>query len=157
MREVHVCAILMREVGSQELASEILEPGYGVCPLLANLAVGAATRGSGLGLELCHRVEDLAAEWGYGGIVLQVDSKTIVKHVSKKLGLECGMVDFRACLTTVFVFIQVEEGNLPAVKLYKSLGYQEIFVNEDWPALRPTTDGELATERVNLLALSKAL
>lgn len=109
-----------RKMPLQELAVELLEPGYGVCPLLANLAVGADFRGSGLGRELCSRVEELALDWGYGGIVLQV-----------------------------------EEGNAPAVGLYESLGYAEIFVNENWPALRPQPDGELTTERVNLVAYSK--
>jgi len=109
-----------RKMPLQELALELLEPGYGVCPLLANLAVSADSRGSGLGRELCGRVEDLALDWGYGGIVLQV-----------------------------------EEGNAPAVGLYKSLGYQEVFVNEGWAALRPSPDGELSTESVNLVAYSK--
>ncbi|KAL1525461.1 hypothetical protein AB1Y20_020318 [Prymnesium parvum] len=111
-----------RKLPLQELAALVLEPGYGVCPLLANLAVGEAHRGSGLGRELCFRAEDLALEWGYGGIVLQV-----------------------------------EEGNAPAVGLYKSLGYCELFVNEQWPALRAQPDGELVTEPVNLLTLTKSL
>jgi hypothetical protein len=51
--------------------------------------------------------------------------------------------------------VQVEEGNAPAVGLYKSLGYQEVFVNEGWAALRPSPDGELSTESVNLVAYSK--
>ena len=109
-----------RKMPLPELAMNLLEPGYGVCPLLANLAVSAESRGSGLGRELCNRVEDLAAEWGYGGIVLQV-----------------------------------EEGNKAAVGLYESLGYEEIFCNEKWPALRSSPDGELTTEAVNLLAYSK--
>lgn len=65
---------------TQELAAQILEPGYGVCPLIANLAVGTDYRGSGLSRELCFRVEDLvdASGWGYGGIVLQVRNVPLV-------------------------------------------------------------------------------
>lgn len=111
-----------RKLALKDLADELLEPGYCVCPLLSNLAVSSRCRGTGIGRELCIKCETLARDWQYGGIVLQV-----------------------------------EENNIPAVGLYSSLGYTEIFRNEGSSALRLQLNGDLKDALVTMLVMSKGV
>eukprot|EP00960_Hanusia_phi_P039967 754171-Hanusia_phi.AAC.3 len=47
-----------------EVADAVLPENYGLIPVLSNLAVSQASRGSGLGRKLCQECEQIVKSWG---------------------------------------------------------------------------------------------
>lgn len=78
-----------RRKSAAELTS-MLFPEYQVYGLLANLAVGADARRSGLARKLCDAAEATAAEWDMPAIVLQVEE---VNRPARALYGACGYTD----------------------------------------------------------------
>ena len=77
----------LRGMPLQLLATALLEDGTTVEPVLANLAVASSERGTGLGVELCARVDDLAKEWGFGSVLLQVEEGNVAaRKLYEKVG-----------------------------------------------------------------------
>ena len=63
----------MRSASLEQLAATLLPPGHFLCAVLSNLAVSPNIRRGGLGRQLCERCEEAAREWGFNGLMLQVE------------------------------------------------------------------------------------
>ena len=63
----------LRSASLEQLAATLLPPGHFLCAVLSNLAVSPNIRRGGLGRQLCERCEEAAREWGFNGLMLQVE------------------------------------------------------------------------------------
>jgi len=117
----------LRKASLSDLAAVLLPAGACVMPVLSNLAVLPAGRRKGLGRMLCTQVEGVARGWA---------------------DAEGG--------ETMQLLLQVEEKNAPARALYSSLGFADLWTQEDAPASQ-VVDGALASGRTTLIAMGKPL
>lgn len=116
----------LRKAPLSELARALLPAGAQVMPVLSNLAVLPAGRRKGLGRMLCNEIEAVASGW----------------------------IDAGAESTQLL--LQVEAQNSPARSLYNSLGFSELWTNEN-AAASQIVDGELITGTTTLITMGKEL
>ena len=72
----------------------------------------------------------------------------LVKEAERLARYEWGFSD---------AFLYVEERNVPAVKLYRKLGYRQIWVDNDATTLLPKSNGKLANAPTKIVCMKKRL
>ncbi|KAJ1477731.1 hypothetical protein T484DRAFT_1820196 [Baffinella frigidus] len=112
------------------------------------IQVRSDARGAGLGQLLVLSCEACAREWGLSEVMLLVEAGTALGNT----------LALRLYTTLALVMLLVEAGNAPALRLYTSLGYQEVWTREVESA-RPPSPGaaEMAAASVLTSALVKAI
>lgn len=108
------------------LAQRLLPAGACVLPVLSNLAVLPAGRRKGIARALCTEMEAVARSW---------------------------VEDYGG---TTQLLLQVEAKNLVARTLYASMGFSDVWTEEDAPASQ-VVDGDLTRGRTTLIAMAKPL
>jgi ribosomal protein S18 acetylase RimI-like enzyme len=105
-------------------------------PVMSNLAVAKSYRRRGLAERLVQSAEKIVrdSDWNYGGGNTNDDD------------------DDRCCL-----YLYVEQQNVPAVRLYRKLGYTVVWKNVRAESAVPTSTGSLRTTTTTVLCMKKQL
>jgi ribosomal protein S18 acetylase RimI-like enzyme len=103
-------------------------------PVMSNLAVAKSYRRRGLAERLVQSAEKIVrdSDWNYNG----ADDDD----------------DDRCCL-----YLYVEQKNIPAVRLYRKLGYTVVWKNNQAESVVPTATGSLQTTKTTVLCMKKQL
>jgi ribosomal protein S18 acetylase RimI-like enzyme len=107
-------------------------------PVMSNLAVAKSYRRRGLAERLVQSAEKIVrdSDWKYGGGSAGDDDND----------------DDRCCL-----YLYVEQQNVPAVRLYRKLGYTVVWKNARAESAVPTSTGSLRTTTTTVLCMKKQL